>query len=187
MTYERSLLVITNEQNQLFDTLTETSAIAEYLSYTYRRLGLDEMDQNEIRDYYFWKNFADSNFMPNLALKQIFKQLVLRTPFPFRSLTKIIKQGFDRGFLNTTLEQQLQLINIQLEKYPYIAGSHFSIADILLWFPLKACVELDPKFKNLVPIQNYLSQIENRPAFKNAALKGQWSVDTFTTYWSSSN
>lgn len=25
--------------------------------------------------------------------------------------------------------------------------------------------------------------IENRPAFKNALIKGQWSASTFNTYW----
>ncbi|HCV3101052.1 TPA: glutathione S-transferase, partial [Acinetobacter baumannii] len=32
-------------------------------------------------------------------------------------------------------------------------------------------------------IHRYLAQIENRPAFKNALIKGRWSASTFQTYW----
>jgi len=32
-------------------------------------------------------------------------------------------------------------------------------------------------------IHRYLAQIENRPAFNNALIKGQWSASTFNAYW----
>lgn len=62
----------------------------------------------------------------------------------------------------------------------WFAGDQFTTADILMWFPLLACSQKCSQFKN---IQRYLTQIENRPAFKNALIKGQWSASTFQTYW----
>ena len=178
-----TLVLNDTEQNPI--VLTESGAIAEYCSHLTQKLGAEQLTPKELKDYYFWKNFAEASFMPNLALKQMFKKLVQRTPFPLRIFTQMIKAGFDKGFLNQTLHQQLDMINAQLEHQPYIAGSQFTIADILLWFPLKACVELHEDFQQFPEIKQYLTQIESRPAFQTAQLKGQWSAQNFQNYWSS--
>lgn len=178
-------LVLFDDVQQTQTVLTETSAIVEYCSHQANLYGIQHLNQQEIIDYYFWKNFADSNFMPNLALKQIFKKLVQRTPFPIHIMTGLIKRGFDRGFLNPTLEQQLIMVDSQLQHHEWITGQHFNIADILLWFPLKACVELNQRYQQYPEIQRYITQIESRPAFKTASVKGQWSAQTFSEYWSS--
>ncbi|RZG46728.1 glutathione S-transferase family protein [Acinetobacter wuhouensis] len=178
-------LVLANATQQTPIVLTETSAIAEYCSHQANVYGIQHLNQQEIIDYYFWKNFADSNFMPNLALKQMFRKLVQRTPFPMHIMTGLIKRGVDRGFLNPTLEQQLTMIDSQLQHHEWITGQHFTIADILLWFPLQACVQLNQKYQQYPEIKRYLIQIESRPAFKTALVKGQWSAQTFQEYWSS--
>ena len=58
--------------------------------------------------------------------------------------------------------------------------SDLTLVDILMWFPLLACSQNLKQFEH---IQRYLQQIENRPAFKTALIKGQWSASTFQTYW----
>lgn len=60
------------------------------------------------------------------------------------------------------------------------AGDQFTIADILMWFPLLTYSQNEHQFKH---IQRYLAQIENRPAFKKSLIKGQWSASTFQSYW----
>ena len=177
-------LVMTDLLDQTTTVLTESSAIIEYLSFSTQKFAIQGLNQQEIIDFYFWKNFADSNFMPKLALKQIFYQLVQRTPFPIHILTRLLKHGFDRGFLNHTLAQQLQSIHLQLKNKAWIAGGSFTIADLLLWFPLKACFELHPRYQKFTEIQRYLLQIESKPAFQTALMKGQWSAETFKSYWS---
>lgn len=180
-------LVLRDDINTIPIVLTESSAIAEYCSHLTQLLGIQKLSHHEIIDYYFWKNFADSSFMQNLTLKQIFTKIVFHTPFPIRILTRLIKRGFDHGFLNQSLEQQLQMIDSQLQNHLWITGEHFTIADILLWFPLKACIELDRKYQQHPEIQRYLAQIESRPAFKTALVKGRWSAQTFQEYWSGAN
>ncbi|WP_010112517.1 glutathione binding-like protein [Acinetobacter sp. P8-3-8] len=178
-----TVLISENEQTSS-TVLTETAAIADYLSYVTQQLGIQYLSAQEIIDFYFWKNFSESNFMPNLALKQIFSRIVQRTPFPIHYLAQFFKYAFDQGFLNKTLHQQMQMIEQQLATHTWIAGEHFTIADILLWFPLQACFELDTDFQRYSEIQRYLLQIQSRPAFQTALKKGQWSAPVFQKYWS---
>lgn len=117
---------------------------------------------------------------PDLVLKQIFHQIAERTPFLVRFVPKLLKYGFDQGYLNQSLQRHMSMIDKHLEHHLWFAGDQFTTADILMWFPLLACSSNYSQFKH---IQRYSTQIENRPAFKNALIKGQWSASTFQTYW----
>ena len=165
-------------------TLAETAAIADYLSYLFNDLGITQLSQQEIQYFYYWKNFAEATLMPDLALKQIFAAIVARTPWAVRFVSQCLKFGFDRGYLNHTLHQHLQMIDEHLKDHSYVAGQQFTIADLLLWFPLLACTQSNPAFESLPHIQRYLLQIQSRPAFQRALAKGQWSASTFQSYWS---
>lgn len=98
--------------------------------------------------------------------------------------SKFLKFGFDRGYLNRALQQHLLMLNEHLKNHPYLAGNHFSIADLLLWFPLLACTQASTQFSSLQNIQRYLQQIQSRPAFHSAIKKGKWSAVEFKSYWS---
>lgn len=164
--------------------LAETTAIVDFLCQQYTQLATHHMMENkQLADFYYWKNCADASFMPNVALKQIFAQIMQHTPFPIRFIAKVFKYGFDQGYLNNALQQHMQQIELQLKLNPWIAGERFSAADILLWFPLFACTQLDQTFQNHVHINAYLAQIESRPAFQRAKAKGQWSAEHFQLYW----
>lgn len=167
--------------------LSETSAIAEWFSTRQQSLGAMDLDGSALVDYYYWKNFAEATFMPNLALKQIFSQLAIRTPWPIRFIPRAIQYGFNRGYLNPLLQQQMQMINQHLTTQPWVAGSQLTIADILLWFPLHACTHLNDHYMHYPAINSYLQQIEDRPAFQRALSKGQWSASIFKQYWAEAN
>lgn len=165
-------------------TLAETAAIADYFSYLCNDLGIAQLTHQEIQLYYYWKNFAEATLMPDLALKQIFAAIVARTPWAVRFVSQLLKLGFDRGYLNHTLHQHLQMIDEHLKNHSYVAGQQFTIADLLLWFPLLACTQSNPAFESLAHIQRYLLLIQSRPAFQRALEKGQWSAVEFQSYWS---
>ena len=165
-------------------TLAETAAIADYFSYLCNDLGIAQLTHQEIQLYYYWKNFAEATLMPDLALKQIFAAIVARTPWAVRFVSQLLKLGFDRGYLNHTLHQHLQMIDEHLKDHSYVAGQQFTIADLLLWFPLLACTQSNPAFESLAHIQRYLLLIQSRPAFQRALEKGQWSAVEFQSYWS---
>lgn len=160
--------------------LAETSAILDYLSHLHPRLGPNSLSSQQLLNFYYWKNYCEATFIPDLVLKQIFHQIAERTPFPIRFIPKLLKYGFDQGYLNQSLQQQMRMIDEHLEQHAWFAGDQFTIADILMWFPLLACSQNYSQFKH---IHRYLAQIENRPAFNNALIKGQWSAYTFNAYW----
>ncbi|MEC6392853.1 glutathione binding-like protein [Acinetobacter pittii] len=160
--------------------LAETSAILDYLSHLHPQLGLNSLLSQQLQNFYYWKNYSEATFIPDLVLKQIFHQIVKRTPFPVRFIPKFLKYGFDQGYLNQSLQRQMSMIDKHLEYHLWFAGDQFTTADILMWFPLLAC---SPNYRQFKHIQRYLAQIENRPAFKNALIKGRWSASTFKAYW----
>lgn len=167
------------EQGEI-SILAETSALLDYLSHLHPQLGQNNLLNQQLQNFYYWKNYCEATFIPDLVLKQIFHQIVQRTPFPIRFIPKLLKYGFNQGYLNQSLQRQMNMIDKHLEHHLWFAGDQFTIADILMWFPLLACSQNDSQFKH---IQRYLAQIENRPAFKNALIKGQWSASTFNAYW----
>ncbi|WP_075382548.1 glutathione binding-like protein [Acinetobacter pittii] len=160
--------------------LAETSAILDYLSHLHPQLGPNSLLSQQLQNFYYWKNYSEATFIPDLVLKQIFHQIVKRTPFPVRFIPKFLKYGFDQGYLNQSLQRQMSMIDKHLEHHLWFAGDQFTTADILMWFPLLAC---SPNYRQFKHIQRYLTQIENRPAFKNALIKGRWSASTFKAYW----
>jgi glutathione S-transferase len=59
--------------------LAETSAILDYLSYLYPQWGQQHLFIHQLPDFYYWKNYSEATFIPDLLLKQIFNQIVQRT------------------------------------------------------------------------------------------------------------
>nr|WP_174506505.1 glutathione S-transferase [Acinetobacter sp. Marseille-Q1620] len=180
------ILVIDDDQKSDPIILTESSAITDLFAYRYPDLGIKNLNSTEQVHYFYWKNFSEATLMPNLVLKQIFSQIIKRTPLPVRFITTFLKYGFDHGYLNPTLEQYMQNINAHLEQQQWMAGSKFTIADILIWFPIYACYQANPDFSKYSHIQSYLDQIQNRPAFQTALEKGQWTDLDFKNYWQKS-
>ena len=58
----------------------------------------DGLDNAGLADDYYWKNFAEASFMPNLALKQIFAQLSLLTPWSVCFIPRSIQYAFNWGY-----------------------------------------------------------------------------------------
>lgn len=158
--------------------LTETSAICEFLANSHKSLGFDLCNV----DYYFWKNYADSSFMQTLVLKQVFKQIVVNTPLPFKPITWLLKKSFDQMYLNNALKDQLKRIEDHLQLNSYICGDRFSYVDILIWFPIEASLKSMPK-DDYPYIAEYLTRLKTRTAFIAAKEKGHWSDEEFSQYW----
>lgn len=61
--------------------LAETSAILDYLSHLHPELGQNNLLGQQLQSFYYWKNYCEATFIPDLVLKQIFHQIAERTPF----------------------------------------------------------------------------------------------------------
>lgn len=163
--------------------LTESSAITEFFADYFSKLVISSSNLTTRQNYIFWKNYADASFMPNLALKQIFAQINQQTPFVFRWVSYAFKYAFNAGFLNQVINDQLNRINTHLEQNDWLAGDAFTIADILLWFPLQACVNAHKEIHQFPSILRYIDQIQQRPAFQKSLNKGLWDDSIFQQYW----
>ena len=174
---------ILTENDSFF--LSETSAIIEYLSSLNPALNISNFSDIDLQHFYYWKNFSEASFLPDLVLKQVFHQITAQTPFLLHLIPQFIKFTFDKKYLNPKLKQYMKKIDLHLSKNQWMAGKHFSIADILIWFPIHAYDQATHQYTEFPHIQRYILQIESRPAFQKALSLGQWSNWNFKEYWMS--
>lgn len=163
--------------------LAETASICQFLSRYYQHLGADSSSIKAQADFDYWLHFSEATFLSNLVLKQVFYQIKCKTPFPLRFISALMKKALDRGFLNGTLQHYVHMIDQHLAEQTYLAGENFSIVDLLMWFPLSACLQADENFQRYIHVIQYLQRLENRPAFQRACIKGEWSNLQFQHYW----
>lgn len=178
------IVQITHQQEKFI--LKESIAIMEYLIFYSQNMNNNMQLHNHTHHYYYWKNFSEATVLPDLVLKHIFHQIMIQSPFLFRIVPKIIKYAFDQSYLNPMLKQHMQAMDLHLAQHQWFAGDQFTIADILLWFPILAYVATLDSCKKFPHIETYLENINQRPAFQKALDKGQWSQETFDDYWKSS-
>lgn len=168
--------------------LTETSAIAEYLlTLCPNTLSVEPAHSEQYRRYTYWKNYADCGLMQTAALKQTFAQITRRSPFLLRPISSIFQYGINKLYLNDQLKLELTKINEYLKDKTWFCGSHFSLADIMMSFPLEACFamgdELIYRMDSYPHIHNYLSRLNSRQAYAIALNSGQWRPASFDKYW----
>lgn len=163
--------------------MTETSAICEFLSRKFQILYLATPDDVDLANFCFWKNYADANLMQLLVLRQVFKQIVVTTPLLFKPVPFLFKVLFNKIYLNKAFDQQLKYIDSHLKDNMWMCGNTFTIADILMWFPLDAALSSINTVQHPF-IEKYLNQIQVRKQFSQAMLKGNWSKEQFRKYWS---
>lgn len=175
---------ITNQQEKFI--LKESTAIMEYLIFYSQNTNNNMQLHNHNHHYYYWKSFSEATLLPDLVLKQVFHQIMIQSPFLFRLVPKIIKYAFDQAYLNPVLKQHIQAIDLHLAKHHWFAGDQFTIADILLWFPILTYVATLESCNSFPHIEAYLENINQRPAFQKSLEKGQWSQKVFNDYWKSS-
>lgn len=167
-------------ENQHFLELSETTAIAHYLCQRLNKCTLNS-EHSKFWAFSFYQHMSDASLMPLLLIKQVYQQTVVRTPWLVRWVSLGYQYGINRFYLNPELHQQLELIHQHLEHHDFIADQ-FSYADILLWFPLKACSYALPDFNQYQAITTYLARLASRPAFQSACRKGEFDEAKFKHY-----
>jgi glutathione S-transferase len=168
--------------------LSESTAVCDYiLANIPNTLNVSNFDLKNFETFIFWKNFADGTFTPNVCLKQIFMQIHKRTPLPFKPISYLFKFGFDKAYLDTEIDNTLKRINNQLTKTQWLGGEEFSVADILMWFPIEACIAMRSKVTPLhyqfPHLMSYYNRIQSRAAFQKALKIGIWNPEKFSAYW----
>lgn len=173
-------LVVHSDGPDLY--LNESSAIAEYLCIQSNALR-PAPHSNGQSNFLFWKNYADCSLMPNMVLKQIFGQIVQNTPIPFRLVSYCFKLAFDKAHLNNAINDQFQRIESHLASNIWMSGDTFTLADVLMWFPMYAWAVSIDNFELYPHTMEYLSRCEKRNKFQEAMELGQFNEEDFKQYW----
>jgi glutathione S-transferase len=141
--------------------LGESGAIMEYIiaKYGEGRLALGP-DNPSFADYLFWFHYANGSVMPSAMIDLISKMVGGSAQ---QSVLTALRSRGDRAFA---------LIEGRLGQAPYFAGSEFTAADIIMFFPLTTMRVFAPR--DLAPYPNiraYVQKISERPAYRRAMEK----------------
>ena len=155
-------------------TLAESGAIIEYLVARHGngRLIPAAGTPQRLR-YTYWMHFAEGSAMPPLLLKLIFDRIE-KAPMPFfvRPVARAIAQRAKAGFVQPSIDRNLDFMEGELANSDWFAGAQFSAADVQMSFPLEAAQVrggLDAKRPRLM---SFLERIHARPAYRRAIDKG---------------
>jgi glutathione S-transferase len=142
--------------------LAESAAIVEFILARYGGGRLQHgPDHPDFVSYLYWFHFANGNLQPVMGRSMIVARCGLTPQHPLQ----LSVQG--------RLEKVFELIEGQLAKNEYLAGSEFTAADIMSVFSLTTMRLFHPV--DLTPYPNilaYLQRIGARPAYQRAMAIG---------------
>jgi glutathione S-transferase len=155
-------------------TLAESGAIIEYLA---DRHGAGKLipahgTPERLRCNY-WLHYAEGSAMPPLLLKLVFRR-VETAPVPFfvRPIAKGIAGKVQQSFVDPQIALHLSYLEGELGKADWFGGANFSVADMVMSFPLEAAAArggLDDRYPRL---SAFLQRIHARAAYQRALERG---------------
>jgi glutathione S-transferase len=154
--------------------VAESGAIVEYLVERYGngRLAPAAGTPDKLR-YTYFLHFAEGSAMPPLLMKLVFDR-VESGPMPFfaRPIARAIAQKVKSSFVMPQIRQHLAYLEAELGKSGWFAGAEFSAADIQMSFPLEAAAARGGLDEQYPKLQDFLSRIHARPAYRRAIERG---------------
>src|ERR1700733_5115182 len=142
--------------------LGESGAIIEYVvaKYGNGRLAVSS-DKPNFADYLFWFHFANGTMMPSQM-----------TGF----ITSLVGAPGDNVVLEALkarADLAFALVEKRWSETPYLAGSEFTAADIIMGFPLTTMRAFMPRDLGPLPnVRTYLKRIGERPGYQRAMAAG---------------
>lgn len=139
--------------------LAETGAIVDYIVARHGGGALTiAPDAADYPEYLFWLHFANGTMMPTEMIAMI---------------VGMVAPGAGPSPLNERSDRAFAMIEARLGAAPWFGGADFTLADIMMVFPLTTLrafrtIDLSP-FPN---IRAYLQRIGARPAYQRAMAKG---------------
>lgn len=136
-------------------TLAETGAIFEYISLKYGggRLTLPP-EHPDFAQYLFWLHYANGSILPAFMMDMVAAQ--------------------NGGKAGGRSDLAYQLAEQRLEAARWFAGDAFTMADIMMGFPLTRLRVFSGRDLAEYPnIKSYLARVGERPAFQAAMTKAE--------------
>lgn len=142
--------------------LAESGAIVEYLLARHGdgRLA-PAADHPDFAAYLYWFHFANGNLQANMGRNMVLARTGLPPDHPVRAAAR------------ARLERALDLLEQRLGAVPWLAGSDFSAADIMVVFSLTTMREFHPL--DLAPypsVRAYLQRVGAREGYRRAMAAG---------------
>jgi glutathione S-transferase len=138
--------------------MVESGAILEYIS---RRYGNDrlsvEPSSAEFPRYLQWLHFAEGSAAFRIIIEFVLKGI------PGAMETSPIAKRMVGG-----TEKVLRLAEAALAERAYFGGDSFTLADIMMHFPLKIARMWGYDMKTSPRVANWVSTVEGRPAYRRA-------------------
>jgi len=140
--------------------LAESGAIVEYLVERHGggRLAPPRGTDEHVR-YLYWMHFAEGTLMLHLLARLY----LTRVGEPAKAL-----QARVEGMIGA----ELDVVEAELARTAYLAGSEFSAADVQMAFPLEFSAFAGLVVQRHSRLRDYLSRLQARPAYRRAVEKG---------------
>jgi glutathione S-transferase len=142
--------------------LGESGAIIEYIIAKHGggRLAVSPSEP-EFADYLFWLHFANGSFMPACMIDFIAQRVEIGP-----SGAEFMRAIGERS------ERAYEMIERRLGEAEYFAGSRFTAADIIMFFPLTTMRAFAPRDLAAAPnTRAYIKRVAARPAYRRAMEK----------------
>ena len=154
--------------------VAESGAIVEYLAARHGngRL-LPEPGSDDYWRCRYWLHFAEGSAMPPLLLKLVFDRVrSAKMPFFAKPIARGVADKVLGSFVMPQIRAQLAYMEAELEDREWFAGRDFSIADIMMSFPLEAANSRGGLGDAQPRLQQWLARIHARPAYQRALAQG---------------
>lgn len=154
--------------------VAESGAIVEYLAVRHGngRL-LPEPGSDDYWRCRYFMHFAEGSAMPLLLLKLVFDRVAsAKMPFFARPIARGIADKVLKGFVLPQIRAQRGYLEAELGDREWFAGRDFSIADIMMSFPLEAAKSRGGLGEESPNLLAWLQRIHARPAYQRALQAG---------------
>jgi len=165
--------------------IAESAAIVEYLidhfgksliptRYPPGQEGQLGAETEEWIRWRYYMHYAEGSLMA-LLMVCLFIDRIRNAPVPFfiKPITRSVAARVDDSYLNANIKTQFGFLEQQLTSSPqngeFFAGTAFTGADVMMYFPLEASVKRVGVTKEKYPkITAYIERIQTRPAYQRA-------------------
>ncbi|MFN3228943.1 MAG: glutathione S-transferase [Asticcacaulis sp.] len=119
----------------------------------------------------YWMHYAEGSAMPPLVMGLVFSRLPANAPALIRPIVKSIADKARSGFISPQIGAHLAFMDQALNASGWFAGPDFSLADIMMSFPVEAAASR-ADLSNSPNLKAFLQRIHERQAYKAALERG---------------
>ncbi|TGY90228.1 glutathione S-transferase [Marinicauda algicola] len=153
-------------------TVAETGAIFEYILEAHGAGPLmPERGTPDARAVTYWLHYAEGSAMTPLLLKLVFSRLPENAPFVMKPVVRAVANKTMDGFVDPRVAEHVDYWEKSLEETGWFAGQHFTLADIMMSFPLEAA-STRADLSGRPAIRSFLERVHAREAYQAALQRG---------------